>query len=540
VVVSYPFALPARYRGSQSGMIPSPPTTLPAGKLRKIIGDPVTFAQKVFGHSIWGLQAQILQSVATNRQTAVKSCHSSGKTFLSAAAVLWWITNYPDGIAVTTAPTWSHVKTVLWGEIRNNVDMARERARNGRFSIVFPNPNTTELRLGEKNYAVGLSTNKSARMSGFHSGRVLIILDEAPGVHNEIWDAIQGLRASGEVSLLAIGNPTIRGGPFHDAFTLNRERWNTFTISAFDTPNLQHSSLMFPDDKGCNVIAGFGKDLTEMEDWELDRATRPYLCRRRWVREMYEELGASNPLFQAKVLGEFPTEADDSLIPLSWLERAQVREEDDKDDGERPKAGLDVAGPGEAETVLVVRVGSRVVLARGWADKDARGQVVAALAPYKVDLERLNVDSVGMGWYMFEHLRDVFGADKVHAVNVGTEPRNKEKFVNAKAEFYWALRQRVQSGDMRGLTAENVGRATADKLIGQLSAIRYKHDSRGRIMIESKDEMQKRGMKSPDYAEALMLAYVDKVRGEVPEMFPIISLTRSSPWRMGGNANAEY
>jgi hypothetical protein len=97
----------------------------------------------------------------------------------------------------------------------------------------------TELRLGPQNYAIGLSTDDSSRFQGFHSGHVLIVLDEAPGVRDEVYEAVEGIRAGGQVHVLALGNPTVAGGPFYDAFTTNRTSWRTFTINAFDTPNLQ-------------------------------------------------------------------------------------------------------------------------------------------------------------------------------------------------------------------------------------------------------------------------------------------------------------
>jgi hypothetical protein len=144
--------------------------------------------------------------------------------------------------------------------------------------------------------------------------------------------------------VLALGNPTVASGPFYDAFSANREGWKTFTISAFDTPNLAGLSL---------------DQLLSLRDEELDRVDRPYLVTRRWVREKYFEWGPAHALWQARVLGEFPIQGDDALISLVWLERASAR--DPVDGGGPVHAGLDVAGPGEDETVLVVREGSSIL-----------------------------------------------------------------------------------------------------------------------------------------------------------------------------------
>ena len=305
-----------------------------AQSLRNVILDPVRFTRGCLRQDIWPTQAAILRSLATKRRTAVKACHASGKSFVSAAAVLWWVTRFPDGIVVTTAPTWTQVEKVLWGEIKKAV--ARSR-------IAYPPLNQTELKLGPNNYAIGLSTNEGVRFQGFH-GRILIVIDEAPGVLPEIWEAIEGIRAGGDVRVLALGNPTIASGPFYEAFTSNRDGWSTFTISAFDTPNLAGLTL---------------EDLLELPDTELDRNPRPYLVTRRWVREKYREWGPGHPLWESRVLGQFPTQADNALISLAWIEDAARRPI--VTTGSQLTAGLDVAGPGEDETVLVVADGPSIL-----------------------------------------------------------------------------------------------------------------------------------------------------------------------------------
>ena len=74
-------------------------------KLSEIAVDPVRFVRDLLRDDPWSVQEEILRSLATRSQTAVKACNSSGKTRIAAAAVLWWIIRYSDGVAVTTAPT---------------------------------------------------------------------------------------------------------------------------------------------------------------------------------------------------------------------------------------------------------------------------------------------------------------------------------------------------------------------------------------------------------------------------------------------------
>ena len=316
-------------------------------------------------------ESSFIRSVATNRRTAVKACHSSGKTFCAADAVLWWITAHPDGIAVTTAPTWTQVERLLWGEIRKSVLAS---------SIPYPKPWKTRLDLGPNRYAIGLSTNEGVRFQGWH-GKILIVIDEAPGVRPEIYEAIEGIRAGGDVRVLALGNPTIASGPFYDAFTMNREGWSLFTIGAFDTPNLA----------GLDVSS-----LLALPEDELDHNVRPYLTTRRWVKEKYQEWGPGHSLWDSRVLGNFPKQSQDAVFSLAWLEAAQRREA--KHDQEPAlTAGVDVAGPGEDETVLVIRQGSNIISLQVFTQADARGELVAALLPYQTRLEYVNVDAVGMG-----------------------------------------------------------------------------------------------------------------------------------------------
>lgn len=446
-------------------------------RIRRQVSDPALFSRSFMRADLWEKQEVILRAIATHPRVAVKACHASGKTFLAALAVCWFLARYKEAVVVTTAPTWNQVEKMIWGEIHAAVR---------RSLYPFPKPLTTELKLADKRYAYGLSTNvtnqnEGVKFQGTHAENVLIVVDEAPGLARAIWDAIEGARAGGNVRILALGNPTVASGPFHAAFHEERATWKTFTISAFDTPNLAGLTL---------------QSLIELPEDELDRNPRPYLTTRRWVKERLVSWGEKNPRFQARVFGNFPDQAEDALLSLTWLEKAKYSE---APASEPVRAGLDVAGPGEDETTLTVRKGPRIVLHESWPQEDPRGEVVAALEPFRAELEAVNVDSIGIGWGMYQHLKDLkFPAI---AVNVGEAAHDGEKYANLKAELYWGLRMRFQAGDVSGLDDETA--------IGQLAGIRYKHNPRGQVIIESKDDARKRGVKSPDRAESVMLAYAE-------------------------------
>ncbi len=124
--------------------------------------DAALFARVVLGADLWKVQREILTAAGQHSRVAVKACHASGKSYAIAAAVLWWLVAHRDGIVVTTAPTWLQVEKVIWGEIRSAVVRA---AACGK--LRFPVPTLTELRLGPQNYAIGVSTDDSARFQDF-------------------------------------------------------------------------------------------------------------------------------------------------------------------------------------------------------------------------------------------------------------------------------------------------------------------------------------------------------------------------------------
>lgn len=444
--------------------------------LAGVIRDPVKFSRGILRLDPWETAARILTALAEpHARVAVKACHSSAKTFTAATASLWFPTRFDDGIVVTTAPTWPQVELLLWGYIRQFVLRA---------AIQYPEPNKTMLPLGPTNYAVGISTNEGIRFQGFHAPHMLFILDEAPGVRPDIWEAIEGAAAGGDVRVLAIGNPVIGSGSFYDCFDRNRTLWHTVSISAFETPNLAGLTL---DEL---------RMITSVDDPRLAVCVRPYLATRRWVWEKWQQWGRhGHPNWDSRVLGQFPPQAPDALVSLTWLEQARTRPT--LVDTGRVRAGIDVAGPGEDETTLCIVDGGTILALHYWPTPDPRGELVAALAPYRAHLECVNVDSAGIGYYLARHLEDL--KYPVVDVNVGEKSSDPEKYRNLKAELYWGLRMRFQEGDVAG--------PIDDETVTQLAGIRWKTNARGQIEIESKEDARKRGVTSPDRAEGLMLAF---------------------------------
>lgn len=320
--------------------------------------------------------------------------------------------------------------------------------------------------------------------------------------------------SGGKVHIVTAGNPTVSSGAFYDAFHDNRGLWNCITLDVFDTPNLRGLTI---------------EDLLKMDPQPggpLDQNPIPYLATRRWVRDMYllwwhgDE--ASSPSWMSRVRGRFPSQDNNALFRLAWLERSKERALRDgvRDDGEHVLAGVDVGG-GDAETVAylcqVAPTRKKILKFGAWRAQDTLGDVARFLDPYLKRLTRVRVDAVGIGHNFGLYLRKK--GFPVDLINVGLPCENRShlnennpaaRFANHKAQYYQNLADAFQRDEVDGLVDEVT--------IGQLAGILYEVDARGRIKIEPKERAAARGVASPDRAEALMLAL-----GETSRLYEFMS-----------------
>lgn len=450
--------------------------------------DAVTFQRVILGRRLWEIQKRIAVAASTKRGTAVKGCHASGKTFAISGSVLHHLATYPRGKVITLAPTLRQAK-LMWEEI----ELARQHSK-----ISFPECTTTGLRITEENYGLGFSSARGVNAQGFHGEDVLIVTDESPGIQADVWDAIEGIRAGGRVRLAKMGNPTVPSGPFFDDFGRHRGTTECITISAFDTPNLQNPKTGQPF-----TIP----ELQALSPEEVDYSPVPFLVSRWWVLDKYIRWGPTNPRYVSRVLGEFPSQSEHAVFSLEWIERAK-REPTEAELTRAATApiqvGIDVAGPGDAETAGCARVNGIKIARAAWADADPRGAVLRWLQELKTRsgyrMGVVVIDTVGIGYNFALHIADN-GYD-VFGFNAGAKPMDVERFYNAKAESYFRL------GDMyKANYVCNLEGVADEETEAQLSTIEYFETGRGLIQIESKEDARKRGVQSPDRAEAEMMAF---------------------------------
>ena len=245
--------------------------------------DPVRFARDFLRVDLWSKQEEVLLAVRHHRRVAVKAGNGLGKGFTAAVAVLWFICSHRPATVLTTAPTARQVRHVLWREVRR---LHRASPYNIGGKMLH-----TRFELETDRFALGLSTDEVDQFQGFHSPNMLIVVDEAEGVIEPIYEAIDAVMTAGNSKLLLIGNPTSITGTFRRAFHEERHLYHNITISALDSPNVKQQRVVLPG-------------LTTHE----------------WVAERVALWGEASPMYHARVLGDFSDRAEDTLISLTHIE----------------------------------------------------------------------------------------------------------------------------------------------------------------------------------------------------------------------------
>lgn len=452
--------------------------------------NPVGFVTSVLREYLWSKQREIFHAVQNYDRVAVKSCHSSGKSFSVSRLTAWWISsNKPgDAFVVTTAPTFAQVRAILWREINR---IHKKAALPGY-------TNQTEWFIDGELVAFGRKPDDDSTVAfqGIHARRVLIVLDEACGVPGAIWNAAETLAANGG-KIVAIGNPDDPMTEFKKVCEPG-SGWHVITISAFDTPN-------------------FTGEQTPPDIAQL-------LISQEWVERYRSRWGTDHPFYISKILGQFPDASVDSLIPMSLVRAAVER---DLPEGEPNELGVDVARMGTNETVIYHRRGSVARLYGAYTQRslmEVCGFVVRAIND--TGAMRIKIDDIGLGGGVTDRLVEIQNETgspiprwvDIIGVNVGLPPTDNDpetkKFQNYKSEICWMLRDRFEKGDI------DIG--DDPDTIAQIAAMKYEITSRGWLKIASKEDMQKEmekvdtsaGSLSPDRFDALVLCFCEDAPGD--------------------------
>lgn len=440
--------------------------------------DPVRWATDEAGVHLWSKQRDVIESVRDNRRTAVHSCHNVGKTFTAAVTAAWWIASHKPGEAfvLSTAPTAPQVKALLWREIGR---------LHGRANL-FGRVNLTEWYIpneagGEELVAFGRTTSKDneAAFQGVHSKYVLVILDEASGVDTKIWEAAESIASNRLSRILAIGNPDLPHSPLATACKPSSP-YNVIHIGIEHAPALTGEAVP-----------------AELLD---------YLISPEWAEDRRAEWGEESALYQAKVLGHFPTGAADPWRVISEIHAAACRYIEPAYDADAVRVGgLDV-GAGGDRTVLVERVNDAVGRIETFTERDpeAAAEKLADVIR-RWNLTRVNVDTIGVGWGLAGLLRKAFKSDGVaiESVSFARKSNFPKRFHNIRAEAWWHGRElsRDRAWSLAKLDDDAIAELTMPRFV----------EKNGRILVEPKEDVKERLGRSPDIADAVLLAFFDGI-----------------------------
>jgi phage terminase large subunit len=450
--------------------------------------DPVGFWRGVLGWDVVAPgQVLIAERFRDNALTAVQSCNGYGKDWTIAGLAIW-CAFVLRCLVIITGPTERQVREIVMGYIRRMF-----------LSSDLPGDLFERALWVDRAAQAGIlvmTSSDASKLTGFHAPRLAIFITEAQGVEDYTFEAALACATGEESRILAVGNPISPTGRYYHI--CRSVRWNTVKLSAFD-----HT----------NVIEG--------------RDVIPGAVTRRYIDMMVEEYGPDSPVYAARVLGEFPTDAEDVLCKWEWLDAAAERWRAAEGERRCSEPGymlaLDVARFGTDETVLAIGRAGVLHEFRTWAQKDTMettGRVVRLAAELEsavaaaargtvkfvhetVDrprgVRRIVVDEVGLGGGVVDRLREM--KQPVVGFNGGRSPSSAgaSRFLNMRAESFWQLRRLLERGE--------IALPPDEKLFEELSTIRWSTNSSGKIQLESKDLTRATLGRSPDRADAAAMMF---------------------------------
>jgi hypothetical protein len=421
--------------------------------------DPVLFVREVLGAEPLPYQAEFLEAISSGeRRISIRSGHGTGKSTSASWAMLWYLLmRFPNKVVVT-APTSGQLFDALFAELKRWIGELPKPVQD----LLTVKSDRVELAAAPSEMFISARTSRAETpeaLAGVHSDNVLLVVDEASGVPEKVFEAAAGSMSGHNATTILLSNPTRSTGTFYESQTRMSGTWWTQRWSCVDSP----------------------------------------LVSDEFVDEMRERYGEESNAFRIRVLGEFPLADDDTIIPFHLVDAAMNRDiEIDKD--RRPVWAVDPARFGSDRTAFCKRVGSVITEIKSWRGLDLMQTVGRVMAEY----EALNpssrpseilVDSIGVGSGVVDRLREL-GAP-VRGVNVAESPSMGETYNNLRTELWFKTKAWLEDRSCKI--------PQDDELLADLTGIRYSFTSSGKMAAESKDQMRRRGLRSPDLADAVCL-----------------------------------
>ncbi len=408
-------------------------------------------------------QLEVMRAVANGeRRITMRSGRRVGKTAMLNWLAIWFSMTRMDARVIVTAPSSAQLEDAFIPGFRQWVQKLPPD--------VYPMWNITAdkftFKMAERQGFENFITVRTARadspesLQGVNAKHILVLVDEASGVADVNFEAISGSLASENASLVLTGNPNRPAGYFHETHTRLANSWHGLHVNS-----------------------------------ELSR-----LVSKEWIEECRIKWGRDSNQYRIHVLGEFPTEEEDTIIPVHLVESAVLR---DIEPFGAVTWGLDVARFGSDSTALVKRRGNVVTEpAKTWHKLDTM-EVVGRIkheydiTPGPAKPREIMVDVIGIGSGVVDRLREL--KLPCRGINVSESPAMGDKYDRLRDELWFKMREWLEGRD--------VSLPKDDRLREELITPRLTYTSTGKLKVESKDGMRKRGKTSPDVADALALTF---------------------------------
>lgn len=476
--------------------------------------NPVEAVKDWFGITPEDYQGEIINGIlgpGSGSRESVKSGHGVGKTSVEAFCAWIYLNTRANSRVVATAPTQSQLKDILWPEAAKWHQRAQDR---GIEIFNLWDINETHIRSKDSPktwFATARTSNKPENLQGFHGDNILVLVDEASGVQQNVFEVIEGILTGAdenglEAKLLMCGNPTQTSGEFYNSFNRNKELYSRFTVSG---------DVQKPKDKNG------GKIYTSKRVSQAYRDT------------MARKYGLSSSVYDVRVRGLFPSMADDVVIPIEWAERAQFIELPHLDQIADPATlVMDVSRFGGDETTLGCFRRGHCLWMKTWPQTSVNHCIDILFEHHKqspVNVVRIIVDEPGVGGGVIDGARRVglpitpyYGGGALQ-VERGDPEEDVRMFANRRARDWWNVRRLLEHGKVHIPEDET--------LVNQLASVKYEYNSREKIQIESKGDMRLRlgDDASPDRADTIVMG-----------LAPYYSLIKAVPLEVLDWANEMY
>lgn len=439
--------------------------------------DPALFVQTVFpwgedgplkehdGPDVWQsdqlgrIKKSLSEKPLGTVREAVSSGHGIGKSAQVAWLILWFMCTRVHANGVVTANTKTQLETKTWRELAVWHNMLKFGLKDWFNWTATSFKHTSHPATWYVN-AVPNTEHNSEAFAGLHANHVALFYDEASSIGDKIWEVSMGAMTTDRAMWFVYGNPTRNSGWFRDCFGSKAHRWSTAQV----------------DSRDCKMT-----NKVELKEWE-------------------DDYGEDSDFFRVRVKGVFPRASDSQFIPIDIVNAAMKRDIPPASYRQYPKVlGVDVARFGTNRSVVIRRQGPKV-----WEPKSFVGIDLMEFAGIILDEARnfgtrtIFVDGTGVGGGVVDRLRQI-GLEVID-VQFGRQARDRRSYANLRAELWGAMK------DWLGGEVDIPDRRTMETdLIGP----QYGLNARLQIQLESKQDMLRRGVASPDEAEAVVTTFAE-------------------------------